>query len=971
MDRKQTLEKLVRGEPLKVLFLNDLGFQYGAGIASQRQIRSLLELGHEVAGLCCFEGIEEGALPFAFGPGRARWQGMEQLTELQPGMQVDEDALIHTVFRNIQARDPDLIIAGNLHGTLWPVKILWALRDLRAVTVAYMHDLYLVTGRCAYPGGCSAFMSGCDQSCPTPTEHPALEPEKIAAAWRERRHIFCGTGGVALATNSHWTLSMARAALAEPYLADAVPLGLDTHLFRPMERRVARELLGLPQDRFIALIGAVNHDDLRKGPHFSETLIKSLPEHVDWLFFGEHSLQIKASLGLPHVHATGLIRDIRRLPLLYNAADIFVGASLEEAFGQTYMEAAACGIPSVAFRVGGIPEVARHGSNARLVDGFSAAGLIEGIEFLRQNPQARAAFGRSGRSLAVAEFSLEAQGKRWTEYLCGLARRKLASLPTGGMNGNSPARRERNRWLFAVHSAGKVGSTSIVAGLAEAGFGTGTSRIFQTHLLNPKTLEGAYRRNPMGKGHLDASHQLLDLMQAGDFQHCMVIAGQRDPVAQSISIFFQNWSKYFGDRAPRECSPELVLEKLHQNLPRLTRYIFDWWKGQYEEVFDVSLAACDFDRARGLAVVHTEHKRTLVIYNLERGMKHLPAVLAQLTGLRALSIPRVNTVADRSYFKEYGSDPDAEGLYQTILETFRLSEDRLDTIYRHPVSRTFYDDEQTTAFKNRWVRRPGPSSKRATPAHDRGLIASARNSSSAGNGSSDTRQRDITCISYPRSGHHLLVQLLLRYYARTLRPKPNQFVADGDGGKGYARLSSHGMSYCEYYGHCRSIPCTDPSTNFQKNHDFGLDLPDLPNCLYIVQYRYPLDSVVSYFEFKHAIGHIKDSPEAWLRFSWKATIYWQSFIRKWVHENGTNKLFVSYKEILRPDGSCLKRVLEYLRPDEDIDIGFIKKCIKQKTGAVKARNIQEFRYFEHRHFQRLEALVRAEIEDLGFKLRFN
>ena len=105
------------------------------------------------------------------------------------------------------------------------------------------------------------------------------------------------------------------------------------------------------------------------------------------------------------------------MPLIYSAADIFVGTSLEEAFGQTFCEASACSIPIVAFEVGGIPEIARHRKNARLVDEQTSEALINEIEFFRQSPATRQEYGNCGRQIVETEFTLQAQGERWVQYL--------------------------------------------------------------------------------------------------------------------------------------------------------------------------------------------------------------------------------------------------------------------------------------------------------------------------------------------------------------------------------------------------------------------------------------------------------------------------------------------------------------------------------------------------------------------------
>ena len=398
---------------LRFLFINDCGFQYGAGMAHLRQVQSLLLLGQEVAALCCHEGREEEAA--AFGPAGppSNWLGMRQLPDLHVDRGADEASIVKTLAGEAARLGPDVVVIGNLHAARWPLRLLPSVRREGQRVVAFMHDCYLVTGRCAYPGECPLYATGCDESCPTADEYPALHPSLIPAAWRLRRQVFSGPG-VALAANSRWTLDMARRSV--PGLGPSAVLyyGVDERLFRPIDRGLARRLLGVPDDRLVIVAGAVTLEDRRKGGHVLREVVAALDGRAHFLVFGN----VPDDMG--DVQSTGYIRDFRRMPLVYSAADIFLGTSLEEAFGQTYCEAAACGLPAVGFRVGGVPEIARHAVNARLAGAGDVDGLLGELEFLMREPSVRCEMGRAARALVEAEFTLRRQGERWMEFVGSL-----------------------------------------------------------------------------------------------------------------------------------------------------------------------------------------------------------------------------------------------------------------------------------------------------------------------------------------------------------------------------------------------------------------------------------------------------------------------------------------------------------------------------------------------------------------------
>jgi glycosyltransferase involved in cell wall biosynthesis len=204
---------------------------------------------------------------------------------------------------------------------------------------------------------------------------------------------------------------MAQKSLQDMRFGQVVSLGLDERLFKPIDRSLARRLLKIPQESFVILSGAANVKVRRKGWHIFKEVMTALDGRAQFLLFGAESS------GMQGVYGTGLLRDYRKMPLLYSAADLFLGTSLEEAFGLTLCEAAACGLPIVAFRVGGIPEIVQNDVNARLVDQISSGGLLEEIESLMANPKKREAFGRAGRSRVEKNFTLVHQAERWRHYL--------------------------------------------------------------------------------------------------------------------------------------------------------------------------------------------------------------------------------------------------------------------------------------------------------------------------------------------------------------------------------------------------------------------------------------------------------------------------------------------------------------------------------------------------------------------------
>lgn len=74
---------------------------------------------------------------------------------------------------------------------------------------------------------------------------------------------------------------------------------------------------------------------------------------------GGHSEDVAEKLSLP-AFPLGYVSDEKTIVQIYSSADVFVLPSLEDNLPNTIMEAMACGVPSVGFKVGGIPEMIDH-----------------------------------------------------------------------------------------------------------------------------------------------------------------------------------------------------------------------------------------------------------------------------------------------------------------------------------------------------------------------------------------------------------------------------------------------------------------------------------------------------------------------------------------------------------------------------------------------------------------------------------
>lgn len=107
--------------------------------------------------------------------------------------------------------------------------------------------------------------------------------------------------------------------------------------------------------------------------------------------------------------------------------DVLVQPSLDEGFGLAALEAMAAGLPVVATRVGGLPEVVDEGSTGLLVPPADPASLAAALERLLRHPDLGSAMGAAGRERARAHFSVERMVAATSEVYASLTARASAA----------------------------------------------------------------------------------------------------------------------------------------------------------------------------------------------------------------------------------------------------------------------------------------------------------------------------------------------------------------------------------------------------------------------------------------------------------------------------------------------------------------------------------------------------------------
>ena len=270
----------------------------------------------------------------------------------------------------------------------WINQGMLSLKNIRKIlesgkpVVWTMHDIWPATAICHYCRGCEQYQVEC-------TKCPLLPGGSMAKRiWNQKQRMLAGQC-ITFVCCSEWLAGEAKksALLAEQRIV-SIPNAIDSRVFCPQNKQQARQTLGLPVDRRIILFVSQRVTDPRKGMnYFVEAIQKLVQQHPEMrentgvAILGGHAEEVASQLALQS-YPLGYISDPQRIVSVYNAADVFVLPSLEDNLPNTLMEAMACGVPCVSFRVGGIPEMIDHRLNGYVAHPCDAGDLAYGIHFV-------------------------------------------------------------------------------------------------------------------------------------------------------------------------------------------------------------------------------------------------------------------------------------------------------------------------------------------------------------------------------------------------------------------------------------------------------------------------------------------------------------------------------------------------------------------------------------------------------------
>lgn len=197
-----------------------------------------------------------------------------------------------------------------------------------------------------------------------------------------------------------------------------IPHCIDLNIWKPLDKKKARKILGLKTEIPILLAGTCNsNEDPNKGFDLlceSLKIFKKYNKKINLVIFGQNK-PTRLDFGI-EVNLLGFLNESESLINAYNAADIVLIPSRIESFSNVALEAQSCGTSIVAYKTGGIQDLVEHKVSGYLARCYDTKDFAEGINWSLEQLKNNNNLGIKSRKKVEKSFNEERVSNLYAEY---------------------------------------------------------------------------------------------------------------------------------------------------------------------------------------------------------------------------------------------------------------------------------------------------------------------------------------------------------------------------------------------------------------------------------------------------------------------------------------------------------------------------------------------------------------------------
>jgi glycosyltransferase involved in cell wall biosynthesis len=247
-----------------------------------------------------------------------------------------------------------------------------------------MYDMAALTGGCHYAWECKRYQLSCG-SCPGLF---STNPNDITFKNIQYKKSFIDNTDVQIITASEWQYKQAvSSSLFKNKLIHKILISADPHIFRPVDKAVARKKLGITANKKVILFGSIDLTTIRKGMSY---LIESLGIFKDkikntniendilLLIAGREIDGIKESLPFEY-HYLGILDNTFGIASAYQLADVFICPSIEDSGPTMINQSVMSGTPVISFEMGVALDLVISGKSGYIAKIKDSEDMAQGL----------------------------------------------------------------------------------------------------------------------------------------------------------------------------------------------------------------------------------------------------------------------------------------------------------------------------------------------------------------------------------------------------------------------------------------------------------------------------------------------------------------------------------------------------------------------------------------------------------------
>lgn len=303
-------------------------------------------------------------------------------------------------------KDANVVHFHNLHGGYFSYALLPYLSKQKKL-IWTLHDEHAITGHCSFTMKCEGWKEGCS-SCQFLSVYPAIQKDN-AKDLKKFKERWIKQSNITFVTPSYWLSKRLKEVYPFVDNIQVIPNGIDTSIFKPLDKNESRGKFNLPEDKFLVLFIAeyATNNPFKGGETIRELIRLNTNPSITFITIGGESQEADATfMELPY------IKEEKELVTLYSACDLMLYPTNADNHPLVVMEAMACQLPVLAPKIGGIPEIIDTNENGWLVEEYSNSEVylnrLYEIYQLKQTDQTFFhSFGLNARNKIHTDFNKE------------------------------------------------------------------------------------------------------------------------------------------------------------------------------------------------------------------------------------------------------------------------------------------------------------------------------------------------------------------------------------------------------------------------------------------------------------------------------------------------------------------------------------------------------------------------------------